>query len=181
MSQQSRQFDFWYAVHNTKIVRGPTRALETFGATCINYRHLAELPDDPRKIRIREGRLEAHRPLVITPTIPDIEMDGFGEAARAYFEFLRQNEKHLRILRYGYHLKSDNFSEQIVTDRLQAVAERVKSEVLAANDQFAAVIHGVDEPWDVALVELWLREIRRSAGENIRELDEKGLLYGTDD
>jgi hypothetical protein len=43
------------------------------------------------------------------------------------------------------------------------------------------VIHGVDDPWDVALVELWLREIRRSAGENIRELDEKGLLYGKND
>ena len=55
MSLQSKPFDFWYAVHNTKIVRGPSRALETFGATRINYHHLAELPDDPRKIRIREA------------------------------------------------------------------------------------------------------------------------------
>ena len=67
MSQQSRQFDFWYAVQNTKIVRGPSRALETFGATRINYHHLAELPDDPRKVRVREGRLEAHKPAIITP------------------------------------------------------------------------------------------------------------------
>ena len=79
------------------------------------------------------------------------------------------------------YLKSDNFSEQIVTDRLSAVTERVKTEVLASNDVFAAVIQGVDEPWDVALIELWLREIRRSAGDNIRELDEKGLLYGKND
>jgi hypothetical protein len=68
-----------------------------------------------------------------------------------------------------------------VTDRLSVVTERVKAEVIASRDEFAAVIQGVDEPWDVALVELWLREIRRSARTNIRELDEKGMLYGAND
>ena len=175
------EFDRWYAAKSARFLLEPSHRLETFGNTLVNYHLISELPDRPGKVRIREGRLEAHQPRVITPRISDVEMEGFGEAAREYVEFLRQHEKNLRILRYGYHLKSDNFSEQIVTDRLPAVAERVKAAVLAENDQFAAVIHGVDEPWDVALVELWLREIRRSAGENIRELDEKGLLYGTDD
>ena len=67
MQQGRKQFDFWYAVHHTKVVRGPSRALETFGETRINYRHIAELQDDPGKIRIREGRLEAHKPAIITP------------------------------------------------------------------------------------------------------------------
>ena len=61
------------------------------------------------------------------------------------------------------------------------MTERVKAGVIAPRDEFAAVIQGVDEPWDVALVELWLREIRRSARTNIRELDEKGMLYGAND
>ena len=178
---RDRQFDFFYAAAHTKVVRWPSRTLETFDVTRVTYTLVAELDDYPGKVRIREGRLEAHKPLVLTPTIPDINMEGFGDAARAYFEFLRQNEANLRILRYGYHLKSDNFSEQIVTDRVSAVVERVKLDVLAKGDPLAAVIHGVDDPWDVALVELWLREIRRSAGENIRELNEKGLLYGKDD
>ena len=95
-------------------------------------------------------------------------------------EFLKENEKNLRILQYGYHLKSDNFSEQIVTGRLSVVTERVKAEVLASNDKFAAVVQSVDEPWDVALVELWLREVNRSAGRNIRELDEHGKLFRKD-
>ena len=51
--------------------------------------------------------------------------------------------------------------------------ERVK----AADDPFATVIKGVDEPWDVALVELWLREIRRSAKGNIDELQANGKLF----
>ena len=147
----------------------------------MNYHLISELSDHPGKIRIREGRLEAHQPRVIAPRLVPPEMEGFGEEAREYFEFLRQTEEKLRILQYGYHLKSDNFSEQIVTDRLSVVTERVKAEVVASRDEFAAVIQGVDEPWDVALVELWLREIRRSAGTNIRELDEKGLLYGSND
>ena len=175
------EFDRWYAAKSARFLVEPTHRLETFGNTLVNYHLISELPDHPGKVRIREGRLEAHQPRVIVPNLSEIEMEGFGEKAREYFEFLRQNEANLRILRYGYHLKSDNFSEQIVTDRVPSVVERVKRAVRASNDPFTAVILGVDEPWDVALVELWLREIRRSAGENIRELDEKGLLYGTND
>ena len=99
------------------------------------------------------------------------------EIGKAYFEFLKETEKNLRILQYGYQLKSDNFSEQIVTDRLSVVTERVKDEVIASNDKFAAVVQCVDEPWDVALVELWLREVNRSARGNIDELQKNGKLF----
>ena len=170
-------FDRWYAAKSARFLVEPSHRLETFGNTLVNYHLVSELPDHPGKVRVREGRLEAHQPIVITPRAADVEMEGFGDEAKAYMEFLKETEANLRILQYGYHLKSDNFSEQIVTDRLSTVTERVKAEVLASNDQFAAVIQCVDEPWDVALVELWLREIRRSAGNNIKELNEKGKLF----
>jgi TRAP-type mannitol/chloroaromatic compound transport system substrate-binding protein len=92
-------------------------------------------------------------------------------------EFLKENEKNLKILRSGYHLKSDNYSEQILTERLSVIVERVKQEVINSNDKFAAVIQCVDEPWDVVLVELWLREIHRSARGNIDELQANGKLF----
>ena len=104
--------------------------------------------------------------------------EGLGEEAREYLRFLRDNVDSLRILQYGYHLKSDNFSEQIVTDSLSVVTERVKASVIASNDKFSAVLQGVDEPWDVALVELWRREVERSAGKNIKELNDSGKLFG---
>ena len=170
-------FDRWYAAKSARFLVEPSHRLETFGNTLVNYHLVSELPDHPGKIRVREGRLEAHQPLVITPHVADVEMDGFGDEAKAYLEFLKENEKNLRILQYGYHLKSDNFSEQIVTDRLSVVTERVKSEVIASNDKFAAVVQCVDEPWDVALVELWLREVSRSAGGNIKELQQRGKLF----
>jgi len=40
------------------------------------------------------------------------------------------------------------------------------------------VLQGVDDPWDVALVELWRREVERSAGMNIKELNDSGKLFG---
>ena len=170
-------FDRWYAAKSARFLLEPSHRLETFGNTLVNYHLVSELPDHPGKIRVREGRLEAHQPLVITPQVAEIETEGLGDEARAYLEFLRENEKNLRILQYGYHLKSDNFSEQIVTDRLSVVTERVKSEVLASNDKFAAVVQCVDEPWDVALVELWLREVNRSARGNIDDLQKNGKLF----
>ena len=170
-------FDRWYAAKSARFLVEPSHRLETFGNTLVNYHLVSELPDHPGKIRVREGRLEAHQPLVITPHFAQIEVEGFGDEAKAYLEFLKENERHLRILQYGYHLKSDKYSEQIITDRLSVVTERVKDEVIASNDKFAAVVQCVDEPWDVALVELWLREVNRSADGNIKELQQKGKLF----
>ena len=173
----SPEFDRWYAARSARFLLEPSHGLATFASTLVNYHLLSELPDNPGKVRIREGRLEAHQPRVIAPNARDAEFEGFGDAAREYFEFLREQLEHLRILQYGYHLKSDNFSEQIVTDSLQSVADRVKREVIASGDKFAAVVACVDEPWDVALVELWRREVDRSAKANIDELQRSGKLF----
>lgn len=174
------QFDRWYAARHTKIVVSPSNQLETFGNTLVNYHLISELEDHPGKIRVREGRLEAHPPRVITPNFAKLETVGLGEDARSYLEWLRQNEDSFRILQYGYQLKSDNFSEQIVTDSMESVTERVKAAVIESNDKFSAVLQGVDDPWDVALVELWWREVSRSAQKNIRELDARGKLFNKD-
>lgn len=163
-----------------RIVVSPSHSLETFGNTLVNYHLISELEDCPDKVRVREGRLEAHPPRVITPNFSGLETSGLGPEARAYLEWLRENEENFRILQYGYQLKSDNFSEQIVTDSMEAVTERVKADVVGSHDAFAAVLQGVDDPWDVALVELWRREVTRSARKNIQELNERGKLFGKD-
>ncbi len=170
-------FDRWYAARHVKILLSPSHHLETFGSTLVNYHLISELTDRPGKIRVREGRLEAHPPRVIAPRFLDVTTEGLGPEARAYLDFLKEHGDEFRILQYGYHLKSDKFSEQIVTDSLAAVTGRVKAAVESSNDKFAAVLQGEDDPWDVALVELWRREVKRSARENIRELSEKGKLF----
>ena len=172
MSEDNRQFDFLYAVKNTRIVRPPVRALETFGETLVNYHLVAELADDPRKVRIREGRLEAHKPAILTPeAYVQEQMEGFGEQARQYLDFLKQHEDAIRILQYGYSLKQEAFSEQVVTDSVDAVLERVVARVKEANDPFATVIRGVDEPWDVCLVHFFWLHANASAPVNVREFE----------
>ena len=169
---EKKNFDFWYAVRHTRVVRGPSRALETFGETRVNYRHLAELPDNPGKIRVREGRLEAHKPAIITPEayMQDM-MEGFGEQARQYLDYLKAHEDSVRILQYGYRLSQEAFSEQVVTDSMEAVTGRVLAELAVQNDAFAAVIQGVDEPWDVSLVHFFWLHANASAPVNVRELE----------
>lgn len=177
MSKRPTQFDFWFAVNNTEIVVSPKRHIETFGNTIINYHLVSELMDSVGKVRVREGRMQAMRPQIITPASYSTTMlEGFGEQAQQYLEWLKENEDTVRILRYGYTLKQEAFSEQVLTDSAEAVLERVKQSVATGKDPFCAVIKGVDEPWDVCLVKLFWSVIQNSAQANIRELHERRMF-----
>ncbi|MEI7899933.1 MAG: hypothetical protein WCK89_06745 [bacterium] len=177
MNKKPTQFDFWFAVNNTEIVMPPKRHLETFGNTIINYHMVSELMDSVGKVRVREGRMQALRPQIITPThYSNMMLEGFGEQAQQYLEWLKEHEDTVRILRYGYTLKQEAFSEQVLTDTAEAVLARVKDEVTTKKDPFAAVIKGVDDPWDVCLVSLFWTVIQNSAQANIRELHERHMF-----
>ena len=171
-------FDFWYAVKNTEIVTMPSRHLETFGTTILNYHLVSELMDSANQIRVRQGRMQALRPQIITPeAYSKTLLEGFGEEAARYVEWLKEHEKEIRvILQYGYQLKQEAFSEQVLTDNLKAVTERVRADVKAANDPFSAVLVGVDKPWDVCLVKLFHEIVQKSAALNVLDLDRRHML-----
>ncbi len=170
--EKDRRFDFWYAAAHTEIVMPPSRRLETFGSTLINYHLLAELPDDPRAVRIREGRLEAHKPSIIMPShLAEADMEGFGPEARKYLEYLRGHEDSVRILQYGYSLKQEAYSELVVHDGMDAALDRVVSGVKEKGNGLDAVLKGVDDPWDVCLVKLFWLEVNASAPVNVREFE----------
>ncbi len=177
MSKRPTQFDFWFAVNNTEIVVPPKRHLETFGNTIINYYLVSELMDAIGKVRVREGRMQALRPQIITPSSYSTTMlEGFGEQARQYLEWLKEHEDTVRILRYGYTLKQEAFSEQVLSDTPEAVLERIKAEVANRKDPFSAIVKGVDDPWDVCLVRLFWTVIQNSAQMNIREMNERRMF-----
>jgi len=175
--QKRDPVDFWYAVNNTEIVMLPTRHLETFGATVLNYHLVTELMDTVGQTRIREGRMHASRPQIITPeAYAQTILEGFGDHARQYVDWLREHENSFRILQYGYMLRKQEFSEHVVTENVKTVAERVTHEVKQRNDPLSAVVVGVDDPWDVCLVKLFAEVIRASAGANIREMEQRRLF-----
>ena len=69
-----KEFDFWYAVNNTKLVTTPTSKLETFGDTIVNYSLICDDMDNVNKICIKEGQIKALKPTIITPNkaIPNL-------------------------------------------------------------------------------------------------------------
>lgn len=174
-------FDFWYAVNNTEVILAPQRQLETFGSTVLNYHLVSELMDTVNQIRIREGRIQAHQPKIITPqAYAQNLLEGFGEEANQYIDWLREHERDMRILQYGYHLKQEEFSEHIVSDSREAVVDRVRKEVEASGDPMSAVVLGVDTPWDVCLVKLFWEVIQSSAMSNIRDMDRRHMFRDSD-
>lgn len=178
---EKNTFDFWYAVNNTEIIQLPARHLETFGTTVLHYHLVSELMDSVNQVRVREGRIKASRPQIITPeAYASTFLEGFGEEARRYVDWLREHEKDVRILQYGYSLSQEAFSEHLVTDNVKAVVERVKNEVKANNDPFSAVLLGVDEPWDVCLVKLFWEVIQNSARLNIQQMEQRHMFEQED-
>lgn len=159
-------FDFQYAVQHTVVLRMPARPLETFGATVVDYHLVCEVMDRVDQVRIREGRLHAERPEVLTPAAyADSILEGFsGEQAEKYVEWMKEHQQDLLILRYGFRIRKDTAREEVVTDRLDAVLDRIESDLRKRDSPLSALLRGVDEPWEVCLVKLAADLVQRSAG-----------------
>lgn len=164
------QFDFWYAVNNTEVISVPQNHLETFGNTMVNYHLISELMDSVDKVRVREGWLKASRPEIITPTLPDEMLDGFGTEAQEYADWLRENANDLQILKYGFKVQKEEINDYILSDPLAAVVTRVKDDIGERDDPMAAVLVGVDRPWEVCLLKLMMELVQESAPANIQDI-----------
>ena len=171
------RLDFRYAVSNTEILVAPSGTLETFGNTIVGYVHVCETMDDVERCRVRTGRMQIARPQIVTPAAYSrLLLDGFGEEARKYAEWLEENEESVRILRYGYSLKRESFSEETVRRPLAAVVEDARRDVESRKDPYLALVQGVDEPWDVCLVRLFRDVVFRSVPRNFAEMAERRLF-----
>ena len=166
-----QQFDFWYAVNNTELVASPSNRLETFGDTIVNYHLVCELMDSVGKVRIREGRLKALKPEIILPqSLGQMDLEEFGQDAKQYADWLAEHGGELKILQYGFRIQKQEIKEYIVTDHLDNVMERIKSEVAAKDDPLSAVLVGVDSPWEVCLLKLMVDLVQHSAKDNMFDI-----------
>ena len=165
-------FDFWYAVTHTAVVVPPERRLETFGATAIDYRLVTEPMDSVNRVRVREGRIQAQRPEILTPDdFLRTAIEGFQSAeADRYLAWLREHQRDLLILKYGFTIRNDAVSEQLLTDRVEAVVDRIRADLRARPQPFTALLVGVDEPWEVCLLKLIVDMVQRSASGHAKDL-----------
>jgi len=169
--------DFDYAIENTRVIVAPERQIATFGSTSFDFYLISELMDRVNQVRVRNGKIHAERPQILTPEhYCRLLLDGFGEKAERYIEQLREHARNIAVLRYGFQFRKTDLSEHTLCDSVDAVINRTKRKVEDTNEPLSAIIHGVDDAWEVCLLKFTIDLVERSSGNNLGDLRKRGLL-----
>jgi hypothetical protein len=175
------QDDIWYALANTEVVLPPLRLLETFGTTVIHYHLITEKMDAVNEVRVREGRVHAERPQLLTASYFErLLLEGFGDEAQGYVDWLKGHVQDLTFLKYGFRFRKEEAQETTIHENLETASARVKAHVQSLNDPLSAVIKGVDDSWEICLLKFTTDTIRQSAPQNVRELKSRKLTLELD-
>jgi len=168
-----------YAVRHTEILRHPRQHLSTFGVTNIYYYMVteptySELVSDINETVIREGRVIAERPRIVTPYYLS-RLEGFSSEAKRYFEMLLgTHDANVPGLFYTY--KNESKGLNIVSENWPAVVAKLNDEIDKKGDPLASIIKGQDDLWDVSLLKFIHEVTRSSLRDNISQLGARGLL-----
>ena len=168
-----------YALINTQILRPPKQSLATFGITNVYYYLVtepayAEVIPGASETVIREGRIIAERPKIVTPYYLS-RLEGFSTDARKYFDTL------IRTFGAGvpglfYTYRNEPKEMNIVSGNLLSVVEKLNGEIDRKGDPLTSIIKGQDELWDVSLLKFIYEITRGSIPTNLSQLGSKGLL-----
>ena len=168
-----------YAVNHTEILRPPKQSLATFGSTNIYYYLVtepaySELVKNVTETVVREGKVIAERPRIVTPYYLS-QFEGFSPDAKRYFEML--------IRTYGpdatglfYTYKNEPKELTIVSDNLLSVVSKLNAEIDKRGDPLTSIIKGEDELWDVSLMKFISEVTRKSLRNNLLQMGTRGLL-----
>jgi hypothetical protein len=168
-----------FAARHTEILRHPRQHLSTFGITNIYYYLItepvySELVDNVNETVIREGRVIAERPKIVTPYYLT-HLEGFSYDARRYFEMLmRMHGPDTPGLFYTY--KNEPKELNIVSDSWQLVIDKLNKQIDDKGDPMTSIIKGQDDLWDVSLLKFIYEITSRSLQSNIAQLGSRGLL-----
>jgi hypothetical protein len=169
--------NFDYAIENTQVILRPEQKIATFGSTSFHFYLISELMDRVNEVRVRNGKIQADRPQILTPEhFSRLLLEGFGEKAQRYVDHLRENARYAAVLRYGFQFRKTDVIERMFHDPIEAVVARTKSQVEDLQEPLSAVIQGVDDAWEVCLLKFTIDMIERSAGGNIGDFRKRGLI-----
>jgi len=164
-----------YAVSHTELVRPPRQSLSTFGTTNIHYYLLTEPLDSVDETRIREGRVIAEKPRIITPHYFINAFEGFGEHSREQAEaILNRYGFKPDILEYKY--KNEIGATWILSESIGELILKMNAKIDDEKDSLAAILKGPDDAWQISLMKFIMDMTRSSLPRNIAELDGRGLF-----
>src|SRR6267143_4176808 len=105
--------NFEYAIENTQVILAPQRKIATFGHTSFRFYLISELMDQVNQVRVRDGRIHAERPQILTPDhYARLLLEGFGEKAARYAEQLREQAQKFAVVRYGFQFRKTDVTER---------------------------------------------------------------------
>src|SRR4051812_43159881 len=118
-----KELFFLNIMNKTKILRPPKHTLATFGTTTFRYLLLSEISEPESQVRLREGRVTAQRPAIITPDLWRKRFEGFGDDTENYKGMMDQLfGDALRALEYTF--KNELEKTSIEAQPLAELAER---------------------------------------------------------
>jgi hypothetical protein len=166
------------AVRHTETLRLPKQSLATFGTTNIYYYLVTEptyreLMEDTNETVVREGRVIAERPRVVTPYYLS-QLQGFSAEARRYLDMLTRQGAATAGLFYSYRNEPKELS--IVSDKLLSVVALLNAEIDKGGDPLTCIIKGEDDLWDVSLMKFTYEITRSSIQDNLMQMGARGLL-----
>ena len=173
--------DWHKAIERTWIVRSPKQHLATFGLTNIKYWVVTEpiygdlSPSSGPEGVVRTGRVVAERPALVTPTYA-LNLDGFSTEAYNYFKYISDT--------YGpnspgilYQYKNQADKMDILGGEPRDIANRINDDLETNSENMAVVmVGGLDELWDVTLLNFIYEFTSRSAASNAAEFRANGML-----
>jgi hypothetical protein len=168
-----------HAVNNTEILRRPKQSLATFGTTNIYYYLVtepvyAELMEHVVETVVREGKVIAERPRIVTPYYLS-RLDGFSQNARQYFKtLLSEYGAHAPGLFYTYRNEPKELN--IVSNSLPEVVDKLNTDIDKRGDPLTTIIKGEDQLWDVSLLKFIHDMTRISLSDNLMQMGSRGLL-----
>jgi hypothetical protein len=160
-----------YAIEHTEVVRAPMQSLATFGTTNINYYLVTELAEWVNVVR--EGRVIASRPKIVTPSYL-INLEGFSSQARKFIEMMAERHPHEPGIFYTY--RNEPGEMNIVSEPVNAVVDKINHLIDDRRDPLTAIIKGVEALWDVSLLKFTYELTTSSVQANVAELEKRDLF-----
>ncbi len=160
-----------YVLANTQVLRPPQQKLATFGSTNVHYYMITELMSEVNVVR--EGRVIAGRPKIVTPVYL-FNVEGFSGPAKRYIEMMAEKHPHEPGIFYTY--KNETGEMNIVSQPLPELVDKINERIDGRNDPLSAVIRGVEEMWDVSLLKFTFELTTNSVRHNVSEMYGRGLF-----
>lgn len=159
----------------TRILRTPAHVLSTFGATHVPYHLISPVEDMKGKTRLRKGEVTSDKPKILTKESFLQRFEGFGADAGEFAQWINSSYSDLlRALEYNF--KNQGFHTEVLSEKPQVVADRIKSELDQSDSRDQAVIRCPDAGWSLALMKFTLDEAARSFPVHVRDLERRGLF-----